>query len=740
MDDLKIKILMQTFDKVTKPFQNILKSTEKLRSKLSKTKIELNKLNLAQKNLAKFKKIQTTLADNAFKLNMAKEKATQLTEKFKKTTNASFSLTASFKRANHMVEKLNQKHKKLIDSSNQLRFDLNQAKISTDNLARSDQKLNDRIMAVNKNLRAQGRELSNITKKTKMATKARNKLKSAMGASANTMISGAGTAYMGKNMLQGMGRIFLPGMEFGDQMTKMAAFAGIKKTSQDLKELQEVFENLGASTEHTATNIAMAGGVMAKAGKTAAEIKKAMPSMLGLASIGDLDLTQSTELGMAVIDGYRKSFKDLEPMTNIMAAASIKFKINMSDLKTVFEKVAPVAAIVALKFENLNAMVGLLGQSGVGSRVAGTGIKKILARLADPPTEALKALEKLQVKRTNKDGSLLPIDVILTSIKNATKKLPDIQQVAAFTKIAGLEALTTMSVLVEQSKKIKDLGIKLKSDQNVLKNLAKDTQDSILGDVTRMASAWDGLLIAIGGTTKSEQRDLLQNITIFINDIISFIKENKILVKNILKWAGIFAILITAFGGLTMAIGAILTPIALLSFAAAALSIGLAPILLAIGALIAITAVIIFYWSDLKEFFVNFWNEPLKATINYVSGVINLIIGMINFLQAPVRGFVNYLSEAFGGAKIMGEIPDIPKMEYNQITAGLNKNTAGEIIPTPNMAGQGNGGKTNQNQQNISISINAANANAAEIGEIIQQKLTDISYQRNFANQTAFAD
>ena len=111
--------------------------------------------------------------------------------------------------------------------------------------------------------------------------------------------------------------------------------------------------------------------------------------------------------------------------------------------------VAPVASGLGVDLETAAVAAGKLGDAGIQGSMAGTSLRSILGRLAEPPKQAADALEELNIKTRDAKGNLRGLPEILADLdKRQRKWVP--RSAPYFKHIAGEEAFSALSVLTDR--------------------------------------------------------------------------------------------------------------------------------------------------------------------------------------------------------------------------------------------------------------------------------------------------
>lgn len=172
-------------------------------------------------------------------------------------------------------------------------------------------------------------------------------------------------------------------------------FSVLSVTKKEMQEMSEYARLMGQTTVFSASQAADAMYYLASAGYSAQESIAALKGVLNLASATQYDLAQTTEIVVGALNSYGFSADQATRVANVFAASIGASQATMEKLGYSFAYVAPIAAGLGIRFEELTAALGVLYDAGIQASTAGTSLRQILARLQAPTPGAIKALEKL---------------------------------------------------------------------------------------------------------------------------------------------------------------------------------------------------------------------------------------------------------------------------------------------------------------------------------------------------------
>ncbi len=272
---------------------------------------------------------------------------------------------------------------------------------------------------------------------------------------------------------------------FEAQMSRVRAITGA--TSKDFEKLSDDAKRLGGSTRFTATQVAELQEEYAKLGFNTSEILNATEATLSLATATGSDLAESANVAGAVLRAFGLDASETQRVVDVMALSFSKSALNMNDFAEAMKFVAPIAKSANIPIETTTALLGKLADSGLRGSIAGTGLKNLLSKLAD---ENSKLAKELGFSVKNSDDLFRAFQQLKGGHIDLTKatELTDERSKAAFlTLINGIDS-------------VEDLDAALNNAAGSSKEMADIMENNFAGSVTKLSSAWEGLMLTIAGS------------------------------------------------------------------------------------------------------------------------------------------------------------------------------------------------------------------------------------------------
>ncbi|MCT8260097.1 phage tail tape measure protein [Proteus mirabilis] len=563
-NNLKLQVVLNAVDKLTAPFRSAQESNKRLASAVRQSRDSLKNLNQQASQIDGFRKIKQQLTSTQQAYQSATQRVATLAKEIANSENPTKKQLEAFKKAQREAGQLKTKYEQLQQSAQRQRSALQANGISTNQLGQAQRRLNSDIERTTQQLRRQENQLRRSAEQERRMAAAKSQYQKTLdvrnkmaGAGATMTATGAGMLYSAKQTL-------MPGYEFNVGMSKVQALTRLDKNSDEFKMLREQARELGATTAFTANQVAQGQAFYAMAGFKPEQIKNAMPGTLAMSLAGDIDLGTTADIGSNILTGFKLDSDQMGRVSDVLVGAFTRSNTSLTMLGDTMKYVAPVASGLGVDLETAAAATGKLGDAGIQGSMAGTSLRAILGRLAEPPKMAAKALEELGIKTRDAKGNLRDFPELLAELDKKTAKMGNAQRAGFFKHIAGEEAFSALSVLAEQAGKgeLQTLVADLKQAKGEAQKVAGTMTDNLSGDMKNLQSAWEDLGIQIFDGIDSPLRHISQSITRVISKVGVWMKENPELAKTLTMIGLAIAGIITTLGILSLSVAAMLGPLA----------------------------------------------------------------------------------------------------------------------------------------------------------------------------------
>lgn len=573
--NLRLQVVLNAVDKLTRPFRSAQESNKRLAGAVRQSRDALKDLNRQAGQIDGFRKTKQQLTETQQAYQVATQRAAALAREMNASGNPTRQQAEALKRAQREAGQLKNRFEQLQRSTQQQRTALQANGISTTQLGQAQRRLNSDIARTTQQLQRQEQQLRRSAEQERRMAAAKGSYQKTMdvrnkmaGTGAAAMATGGAALYAGKKFMA-------PGYEFETGMSKVQALTRLDKNSEEYKALREQARQLGATTAFTANEVAQGQSFYAMAGFKPEQIQNAMKGTLSMSLAGDIDLATTADIGSNILTGFKLNSDEMNRVSDTLVATFTRSNTNLNMLGDTMKYVAPVASGLSVDLETAAVAAGKLGDAGIQGSMAGTSLRSILGRLAEPPKQAADALEELNIKTRDAKGNLRGLPEILADLDKKTKKMGTAQRAGYFKHIAGEEAFSALSVLTDQagSGELQKMIAEVKAAKGEAQKVADTMTDNLDGDLKNLTSAWEDVGIQIFGGVDSPLRDIAKSITEIISKVGDWAKRNPELANTLTKIALALGVILAVGGAIVLMLAAMLGPIAMLKLSMSVLGI-----------------------------------------------------------------------------------------------------------------------------------------------------------------------
>lgn len=306
-------------------------------------------------------------------------------------------------------------------------------------------------------------------------------------------------------------------MEFNKQMSTLKAVSGASEG--ELAKLRAQAEELGASTKYSASEIAGLQIELAKLGFNPNQISEMTNDVQNLATACNTDLSSAASLAGSTMRMFGLSAEDSGRIADVFAASTSKSALSFEYLDNAMSQVGPVAKAFGLTLEDTTGLLGVLSNAGFDASSAATAARNILLNLADANGDLAKAI----------GGPVKSGEELMDALKSLKESGVDL---ATALELTNTESVAAFNTLLEGSDSAKALMRDLYNCNGAAQEMSDIMSDNLDGDLAALNSAWEGLMISLGGG-QSVIRLLVQGLT----ELVGCINTS---VKAIIDWSKSF--------------------------------------------------------------------------------------------------------------------------------------------------------------------------------------------------------
>ena len=339
------------------------------------------------------------------------------------------------------------------------------------------------------------------------------------------------------------------GAKFDTAMSQVAATMG--KSVDEVKELRDFAQEMGAKTAFSATEAAEALNYMALAGYDTETSMKMLPTVLNLAAAGAMDLATASDMVTDAGSALGLSIEETETLIDQMAKTASTTNTSVSQLGSAILTVGGTAKVMKGGPAELAQVLGLLADNGIKGSEGGTALRNMILSLSSPTDKAATTLEQLGIKVFDAEGNMRSMKDIMGDLGTSLSKLTDEERTQAIASIFNKRDLKSVNALLGTSSERWDEVAKSISDAGGSAEQMANTQlDNMQGSLTLLKSALEGAGIAISDVLAPYVRQLAD----FITNLVTKFNELDPNVKKVIVMIGTA---VAALGPLLVIVGTV---------------------------------------------------------------------------------------------------------------------------------------------------------------------------------------
>lgn len=299
------------------------------------------------------------------------------------------------------------------------------------------------------------------------------------------------------------------GMNFDKAMSQVAATMG--KTTDEIQDLNEFAQEMGATTAFSATQSAEALNYMALAGYDAETAMSMLPTVLNLAAAGGMDLAVASDMVTDAQSALGLSLEETSEMVDKMAMASSKSNTSVQQLGEAFLTVGGTAKNLQGGTTELATSLGILADNGIKGAEGGTALRNIILSLSAPTDKAKDSIEALGLQVFDSAGNMRSLDDVFGDLSDTLSTMTQEERVNVLNDIFNKVDLKSVNALLANTgERFDELAGYIDDAQGSAQKMADTQLDNLEGDITLLKSATEGFQISISNYLTPSLRSLAQ--------------------------------------------------------------------------------------------------------------------------------------------------------------------------------------------------------------------------------------
>jgi len=310
---------------------------------------------------------------------------------------------------------------------------------------------------------------------------------------------------------------------FEHQMSAVQAITG--GTAGDLQTLTAAARAAGIETAFSATQAGQAMEFMARSGASATEIVGGLRGVVDAAAAEGIELATASDIIAQSTRIMGREWSQASNTADILVRTAQRSNTDIIQLGEAMRYGGQSARVAGMDLEQTSAILGRLADAGLRGSVGGTSLQNALSKLARPSRRAQEMMREMRIEMTRTASG----GVDLTNIsQQLADRLRNIEDPLTRTDIAveifgqrGRRAFEALSQAGEESVSNLEAQLRRASEgAGAAAEAAATRLDNLKGALTLFASSLEGVAITIFGPMLEPLKDIVQNVTEYLNRIL----------------------------------------------------------------------------------------------------------------------------------------------------------------------------------------------------------------------------
>lgn len=687
MSTLKLQILLGAVDKLTAPLKAVTGQSRITAKDLADTKTKVRDLEKQSAKIDGFKQLGAQLGVTNANLQTAKDRFEQVKQTIAATANPTRMMVNEYNKAEKAVKELTAKQAEMNAKYEGLKLSLQTATMGTKDLAKTQERLKNATAAANEKLKQQRADLDRIAEQQKRMNQVKANYRQTQ--ELRGQMAGHGAAALATGTAMGMTTL-KPVIEFAKaetaavdlKVTMMGKGGVVKKEFQAISDLAT---QLGNKLPGTTADFQNMMNTLSQQGMT----EKAILGGLGEATayLGvqlKLPYDQAAQSASKLQDATRTTEKDMMGLMDVIQRAHY-LGMDIGNQEAAYASLSPVLNL--LKKDGLDAakalspLLVMADQASMGGEKAGNAYRKAFqrsmnAKNMEKANDLLKA-DGIKLDFTDGKGNFGGLNKMFAQL-GKLKNLNEQKRLAVFNQVWGDDSETQQVLTLMMTK-----GLAGYNETIAKMEAQASLQERVNAQLGTLGNLWDAAtgtftnaMVNFGEAIAPEVKSVIEWIGELSERLGNWAKKNPELSNTLMRIAAFTSIAAIAFGGLSLAVAALLGPMAIMKLTFGVLGVTFGSLLGAVAAILAPLAAlavlgitIIKFWEPISAFFSGLWQgimtglapvfeafKPFAPLLDGISSGVKTLSGWFGDLLEPIK-FSKETLEGFGSAgQIVGRI------------------------------------------------------------------------------------
>ncbi len=734
MNPLKLQILLGAVDKLTAPLKAVSGQSRITAKDLADTKAKVRDLEKQSAKIDGFKQLGAQLGVTNANLQTAKDRFEQVKQTIAATANPTRMMVNEYNKAEKAVKELTAKQAEMNSKYEGMKLSLQTATMGTKDLTKTQERLKNATAAANEKLKQQRADLDRIAEQQKRMNQVKANYRQTQ--ELRGQIAGHGATALATGTAMGLTTL-KPVIEFARAETsvvdlKVSMMGKGGQVRQEFQAISDLATKLGNKLPGTTADFQNMMSTLIQQGMSAKSILGGLGEATAYLGVQlKMPFDQAALFAAKLQDATGTAEQDMMGLMDTIQR-SFYLGVDSGNMLGAFTKLTPALGI--LRKSGLEAakvlapLVIMADQAGMAGESSGNAYRKVL-QMSMNTGKIAKATKGtgLKLNFTDGKGEFAGMENMFAQLA----KLKGVNTERRLQVLKGIygddaETLQVLELIISKGMDGYRATQKKMADQAAL-------QERVNAQLGTLGSLWDAAtgtftnaMVNFGEAIAPEIKAITEWIAELSERLGNWAKKNPELSNTLMKVGGILSAVTIAFGGLSLAVAAVLGPMAIMKLTFGILGIkgsflgkvitmligplkwltasifrlGIAMMTTPIGWIIGLLAALayaVYYvyknWDELGPKFKAVWETCKTATMEFWDYIGTLPAKALEMGKALISSLVDGISAKWESlkAKIKGITDLLPDWMKGGGSVTANVNPSGYLTGNYNTAAMAGG-------------------------------------------------
>ena len=277
------------------------------------------------------------------------------------------------------------------------------------------------------------------------------------------------------------------GSDFESAMSNVAAISGA--TGDDLQMLKDTAQEMGATTQFSATEAANALSYMALAGWDANQSAAALPGVLNLAAASGMELASASDMVTDYMSAFGMSCEQSGYFADMLAYAQSNANTTAELLGESYKNCAANMAAAGQDVETTTSLLAMMANQGLKGSEAGTALAAVMRDLTAKMSDGAIKIGDTSVAVQDANGNYRDLTDILQDVESATNGMGDAEKAAALSSTFTADSIKGLNLVLNAGvSNAADFENQLRNSAGTAENMANVMNDNLAGAMKSLQS------------------------------------------------------------------------------------------------------------------------------------------------------------------------------------------------------------------------------------------------------------